>query len=127
MIGGPIWSSEIHDQEFVDSLLDRISSWKHLGTYKRIKETLSAVQQEMSIGNFPLSLEYDRVISEIKSESISRKQIFSAFKSLGYDLVQTYYKPGLYKTNAPHSVVYDIFKRWKMKKIEGTKKTLTDK
>lgn len=69
----------------------------------------------MSIGNYPLSIEFDRVISEIRGESISRMHIVSAFKSLNYSLVQTYYKPELYKTDAPHKVVYDIFKAWKQR------------
>jgi tRNA G26 N,N-dimethylase Trm1 len=93
----------------------RVEDWKHLGTYKRIKKTLDAIKGEMSIGNYPLSLEFDKVISELRTESISRMHIVSAFKSLGYSLVQTYYKPSLYKTNASHKVVYDIFKAWKQK------------
>lgn len=81
----------------------------------------------MSIGNYPLSFEYDRAVSEVKAESIPKKAIYSAFKSLGYDLVQCYYRPSLYKTNAPFTVVYDIFKAWKEKKLEGTGKSITDK
>lgn len=118
IIGGPIWSDHIHDEEFIDSLLVRIESWKHLGTYKRIKTTLTAIKQEMSIGNYPLSLDFDRLISEVKAESLSKKQIYSSFKSLGYDLAQTYYRPSLFKTNAPHQVVYDIFKSWKIQWAE---------
>jgi hypothetical protein len=30
-------------------------------------------------------------------------------------LVQSYYDPKLFKTNAPPEVVYDIFKAWKSK------------
>lgn len=127
MIAGPIWSGEIHDREFVNSLLESVKNWKHLKTHKRIKETLQAIQLEMTIGNYPLSYDFDRLIWEIKWESISRKAIFSAFKSLNYQLVQTYYKPQLYKTNASPRAVYDIFKAWKQKKIEGTKRSLTSK
>ena len=125
MIAGPIWSSDIHDPEFINSLLERTEDWKHLGTHKRIKETLQGIQKEIAIGNYPLSLEFDKVISEIKSESIPRKAILSAFKSLNYDLVQTYYKPSLYKTNAPHKVIYDIFKAWKLKNVEKNNRLIT--
>lgn len=127
MIAGPIWSEQIHDQEFVSGLLERIKSWEHLGTHKRIKTTLEAVNQEISIGNYPLSLDFDRLISEVKAESISRKAIYSAFKSINYDLVQTYYKPHLYKTNAPHTVVYDVFKAWKKKCSDINGKEITEK
>ena len=127
MIAGPIWSSDIHDADFVNSLLESLENWKYLGTLKRIKETLQAIQQELTIGNYPLNYDFDRIISEIKWQSISRKATFSAFKSLNYELVQTYYKPQLYKTNAPPSVVYDIFKSWKQKSLEGKDKKITDK
>lgn len=92
MIGGPIWNDEIHDKEFIESLLTRLESWEHLGTHKRIKSNLEAILQEMSLGNYPLSFEYEKIISEIKAESLSRKTIYSAFKSLNYDVVQSYYK-----------------------------------
>lgn len=81
----------------------------------------------MSIGNIPLNFEFDRVISEIKSESIPKRKIFSGFASLGYKLVQTYYNPMLYKTDAPHDVIYDIFKAWKKHKLEGKDRDIADK
>ena len=127
MIGGPIWNAEIHDIDFINSLLERAELWKHLTTHKRIVTTLSAIKQEMSIGNYPLNFEFDRVISSIKSQSMPKKSIFAAFKSLDYKLVQTYYNPLLYKTDAPHEVIYDIFKAWKQKKLEGTGLKITDK
>ena len=127
VIGGPIWTGEIHDIDFINSLSIRAKDWSHLGTHSRITKTLEAIKNEMSLGNYPLSMDYDRLISEIKAESISKKLIHSAFRSLGYGLVQTYYKPNLFKTNAPHKVVYDIFKAWKKKCFEGKNKELTDK
>jgi len=127
VIGGPIWTAEIHNAEFIDSLLTRLENWKQLGTHKRIKKTLEAIKQEMSIGNFPLSMDYDRLISELKASSIPKKMIHSAFKSLGYDLVQTYYKPNLFKTNAPHKAIYDIFKAWKIRGLKDSGKELTFK
>lgn len=126
-MGGPIWSDQIHDIDFIDALLTRVEDWKHLGTFKRIKTTLDAIKKEMSIGNYPLNLEFEKIASDIRSESISKQQIFSAFKSLNFDLVQSYYKPSLYKTNAPNIAIYDVFKAWKEKCCEGKDKEITDK
>lgn len=81
----------------------------------------------MSIGNYPLSYEFDKIISEIRSESIPRHNIVSAFRSLNYDLVQTYYKPTLYKTNVSNKQVYDIFKAWKKKIWDERGKGILDK
>jgi tRNA (guanine26-N2/guanine27-N2)-dimethyltransferase len=127
IIGGPIWTGEIHDSEFIEGLLTRIKSWEHLGTHKRIKKTIGAIKQEMSIGNIPLSYEFDKIISEIRSESIPRHNIVSAFRSLNYDLVQTYYKPTLYKTNVSNQQVYDVFKAWKKKLCDENNRGLLDK
>lgn len=40
--------------------------------------------------------------------------MLSAFHSLGYKAIQTYYDSNLWKTDASNEVVYDIFKAWKV-------------
>ncbi|CAI2364103.1 unnamed protein product [Moneuplotes crassus] len=126
VIGGPIWTGEIHDSEFIEFLLKRSDDWKHLATYERIKKTIKGIQKEMEIGNYPLSMNYNQICSRIRASSIAKKHIYAAFYSLGYNIVQTYYNPYLYKTDAPHKTVYDIFKAWKVKSLEGTKRSLLD-
>ena len=49
----------------------------------------------------------------MRTTNPTKKQIYSAFSSLGYKLCQTYYSGDLWKTDAPPEVVYDIFKKWK--------------
>ena len=39
-------------------------------------------------------------------------------ESLGYKVAPSYITAGLYKTNAPIPVVYDVIKAWKMKSSE---------
>ena len=61
----------------------------------------------------PLSYNFQDVASNLRATNPSKKQVYSAFSSLGYKLCQTYYSGDLWKTDAPPEVIYDIFKKWK--------------
>jgi tRNA (guanine26-N2/guanine27-N2)-dimethyltransferase len=56
--------------------------------------------------------------SEIWSHNLPKAKVISALSSLGYSIVQTYYNPELFKTDAPIPVVYDLMKLWKQKLFE---------
>jgi tRNA G26 N,N-dimethylase Trm1 len=78
------------------------------------------------MGNIPLSIDLFRVSSEVKSHNIPNKHMISALTSLGYSLVQTYYNPSLWKTDAPFAVLYDIMKIWKLDHLDGSQTLLTN-
>ena len=86
---------------------------ENLKTHKRIKGILNGILHELHLGNYPLSIDLMKIPSNIKVNNIPKKKIIAAFGSLGYSLVQTYYNPHFYKTNAPIPTVYQIFKKWK--------------
>ena len=54
----------------------------------------------------------------------SSKEIIAGFSSLEHKLVQTYYDPKLWKTDAKPETVYDIFKAFKIKLCEKEKTDL---
>jgi len=51
--------------------------------------------------------------SEIWSHNLPRTKIVAALASFGYSIVQTYYEPCLFKTDAPITLVYNIMKAYK--------------
>eukprot|EP00347_Sterkiella_histriomuscorum_P008091 403346405 len=134
-MGGPIWNQKIHDVNFAQRLLEvsRKNSDKKmpeeqkevkLGTSKRIEAILSAIIDEDVCGDQPLSFDFSQIASSLKSQNPKKNELFTAFKSLGYNLTQTYYEPKLYKTNAPPEVIYDIFKAFKTQDVKNDQQQL---
>ena len=68
---------------------------------------------ESELGHIPLNYDLANVCSHVKVECPKKKEIHTAFQSLGYKLAQTYYDPKLFKTDAPPEAIYDIFKSYK--------------
>ena len=50
-----------------------------------------------------------------KATTPNRKILYSGLESLGYKVAPSYISPGIYKTNASLSVIYDLIKSWKLK------------
>ena len=61
--------------------------------------------------------------SEIKSHNVPKIKLVSGLASLGYSIIQTYYEPCLFKTDAPIPIIYDLMKAWKKKLLENGDKT----
>ena len=64
-----------------------------------------------------MNWDFAQIASSLKCQNPTKNQLFTAFKSLDYEVTQTYYNPKLYKTNAPPDVVYDVFKAYVIKMI----------
>jgi hypothetical protein len=64
------------------------------------------------------------VCSNLKVITPSSKEIIAGFSSLEHKLVQTYYDPKLWKTDAKPETVYDIFRAYKIKQCEKEKTEL---
>ena len=59
------------------------------------------------------SYDYSKFSSDITLSSFKLGLFEGALESVGYKMVQSYYDPNLFKTNAPASVIYDILKQYK--------------
>lgn len=122
-IGGPIWHEPIHNLDFVKRMYDFVSSkdGKKFGTHDRIKGILGAILDESVCKEEALSFDFSQVCSNIKVVNPTQKEVQAGFASLGYKLVQTYYEPKLWKTDASPEIVYDIFKQFKKEFCEREK------
>lgn len=115
-MGGPIWTPPIHNTNFVQELLATVQQQETrdaFTTHKRLEAFLSSIVSESTLGQIPLNYDLANVCSHIKVETPRKNEMEHAFKSLGFNLTQTYYDPKLYKTDAPPETVYDIFKAFK--------------
>jgi tRNA (guanine26-N2/guanine27-N2)-dimethyltransferase len=114
-LGGPIWSEKIHQSDFVNRLYHKSKEEScALKTKGRISGTLGGIIDEEILADQPLNYSFVNVCSELKLINPTKEQIIAGFRSLNYMLCQTYYNSYLWKTNAPPSVIYEIFKQFKL-------------
>lgn len=111
-IGGPIWSNEIHSLPFVNGLLDsiQVDGCKSYKTYDRMIGTLTVITEELN--NQPLYLVLDHLCNIIHCTTPPQATFRSALLHAGYKVSSTHCNDIGFKTDAPHSVVWDILRCW---------------
>jgi tRNA (guanine26-N2/guanine27-N2)-dimethyltransferase len=91
-------------------------------THPRIEALLQSIISESVLEDVPLNYDLANVASHVKTPCPKKQEIYTAFKSLGHEITQTYYDPKLFKTTAPPEVIYDVFKAFKKKLSEKDEK-----
>ncbi|XP_063702750.1 tRNA (guanine(26)-N(2))-dimethyltransferase [Culicoides brevitarsis] len=118
-IGGPIWSDPIHDQEFLDKLIATVTSdhFSYLTNQKRIYGMLSVIKEELP--DVPLYYGIDKLCGILHLESIPAVKLKSALLHAGYRVSLSHCWKTSLKTDAPMSVIWDVFRCWaKIKPIK---------
>ncbi|XP_046441270.1 tRNA (guanine(26)-N(2))-dimethyltransferase-like [Daphnia pulex] len=107
--GGPLYSQPIHDLDFVQSLLTSLDNPElgELKTEKRIRGILSVISEELP--NYPLYLSLDATASLLKLSVPSLVMFRSAILNAGYCVSLSHCYPLSIKTDAPMSVIWDLF------------------
>ena len=112
---GPFWISDLHDEDWINSLLENLnkSEWGYLKYNSRIQNILKGILNELPLKDMIFNLDYSQFSRDVNL-SVFKIGIFEgAINSLGYKMVQSYYDPNLFKTDAPVKVIYDILKKYK--------------
>ncbi|XP_052897271.1 tRNA (guanine(26)-N(2))-dimethyltransferase-like [Anopheles moucheti] len=111
-MGGPIWSAPLHDEEFLEELLETVEQEdsKRLTTVRRIYGTLSVIREELH--DIPLYYALDRMCGILKLESIGMLTLRSALLHAGYRVSYSHASRTSIKTDAPISVLWDILRCW---------------
>lgn len=111
-MGGPIYSDKIHDPDFVESLLEFVSSEKGqaMGTHDRILGILSVVQEELH--DIPLYYTLDKLCCVVKLEMMPTLKMRSAILHEGFRVSLSHASKNSLKTDAPMSVLWDILRFW---------------
>merc|ERR1712168_127570 len=111
-IGGPLWSEPIHNLSFVDGLLASIQAdgRECYKTFDRMGGVLTVMSEELS--DQPLYLVLDHLCNIIHCGTPPQAAFRSALIHAGYKVSSTHANESGFKTNAPHSVVWDILRCW---------------
>ncbi|EPZ33947.1 tRNA (guanine(26)-N(2))-dimethyltransferase domain-containing protein [Rozella allomycis CSF55] len=114
-IGGPIYSADIHNQEFVVNLLDALkdeSSAQRFKTHKRMLGMVSVISEEL---NQPLYYDLSQLSSTIKVSTIPVMLFNSALLNEGYKVSSTHCSKTGFKTDAPMDLIWYVLKSWALK------------
>jgi tRNA (guanine26-N2/guanine27-N2)-dimethyltransferase len=107
---GPIWTGTLHDQTFVSSLLSYISSNTSLfSTHPRMIGMLTNVSQELNVCWY---YAFPSLCATLKLTPPKITLIRSAIVHAGYEVSPSHADPNGIKTNAPSSVIWDIFRSY---------------
>lgn len=110
-LGGPIWAEQIHDQDFTRKVLESVEQTpQRFKTSDRILGMLSMVTEELP--DCPLYHTMDHLSSVIHSSTPSLLQMRSALLHAGYRVSLSHACKNAVKTDAPHSVMWDIMRSW---------------
>jgi tRNA (guanine26-N2/guanine27-N2)-dimethyltransferase len=114
-MGGPIWSEPIHDQEIVDTLLDRVSHPTDktkmpfpASTHARMKAVLTVISEELK--DVPLYYTLPDLAATLRIHTPKYEQIRNALLNAGYRFSQAHHEATAVKTDAPPKVVWDIMR-----------------
>lgn len=108
-MGGPLWSAPMHDRPFLELLKKELAlpeTPNEFGTFKRIQGMVHMCSEELEV---PLFFCVDSISSILKMHMPRRNEILSAFANAGYQVSETHTNKCGVKTDAPSSVIWDIF------------------
>ncbi|XP_076309693.1 tRNA methyltransferase 1 isoform X2 [Tachypleus tridentatus] len=112
-VGGPIWAANLHDKDFVLTMLQKVQNEEHLyGTGKRMIGILSVILEELE--DCPLYYTLDRLCGVVHCTMPSMVQFRSAILNAGYQVSLSHTNRTSIKTNAPASILWDIIRTWTM-------------
>uniref|UniRef100_A0A224Z2D4 tRNA (guanine(26)-N(2))-dimethyltransferase n=1 Tax=Rhipicephalus zambeziensis TaxID=60191 RepID=A0A224Z2D4_9ACAR len=111
-IGGPVWINPLHDVNFVQRLIRRVTESPELyGTSKRMLGILHMLDEELEV---PLYFLLDRLASTVRVSTPSMLNFRSALLNAGHRVSLSHACKNSIKTDAPMDFVWDIIRTWKL-------------
>ncbi|CAK8533365.1 unnamed protein product [Lathyrus sativus] len=111
IMGGPIWSAPIHDQEWVSSIITDVNRMKsRYPAYEHISAILNTISEELP--DVPLFLSLHNLCATLKCTSPSAVIFRSAVINAGYRISRSHVCAIGLKSDAPMDVIWDIMRCW---------------
>jgi tRNA (guanine26-N2/guanine27-N2)-dimethyltransferase len=109
-IGGPTWGDKIHDDKFVEKMLQHVKENESCyGTHRRMEGMLSVIKEEIDA---PFYWTLARLCGTLHCNSIPILDLFSAILNAGYQVSASHAGKQSIKTDAPSNVMWDIMRAW---------------
>lgn len=110
-LAGPMWGGQLHEREFIDSILaiNSKASSEIYGTRERIKGMLTLAKNELDT---PFYFNLNQLLSFMKAPPMAIDDFAKAIGNLGYKVSLTHAKKNCVKTDAPWESVLQIACAW---------------
>lgn len=109
ILGGPIWTGALYDDEMLDSILKFIKERPgKFGTEKRIIAKVTVMKEELK--DVPLFTSLDSLCNTLRIQTPPRPAVIDAITKLGYRVSTFHDFPQALKTDLPFPMLWDIFK-----------------
>lgn len=108
-LGGPLWTERMHDSEFLNLLKQELAlpeTKEEFATFRRIQGMVHMCAEELGE---PLFYSRDEMARVLRTKVPGSKEIMSALANDGYKVSLSHTNKCGIKTNAPRSVVWDVF------------------
>eukprot|EP00049_Salpingoeca_infusionum_P023464 m.12244 g.12244 ORF g.12244 m.12244 type:complete len:653 (+) comp5814_c0_seq1:24-1982(+) len=110
-VGGPYWGDRLHDKAFITSALDQLKKERQFpfNTTERINGMLMMCREELET---PLYYTVASMSNTLHCTSPPHDMIKSAIVNAGYQVSATHCHKNGIKTDAPPSLLWDIFREF---------------
>ncbi|UXI15840.1 WD-repeat protein [Sarcoptes scabiei] len=110
-IGGPIWSSSIHDSNFVQKMQNELKTFQelsanHFRTFRRMEGLLQMIDEELQ--DCPLYYQLDRLCSLVRCTMPPIRLFRSILINGGYRVSYSHALKNSIKTDAPKEFIWSI-------------------
>lgn len=113
---GPFWIKPYCDRKFIKQMLENLDDRN-----ARLKGVLKYLEQEI---DSPWYFESNKIAKYLKTTTLNRKQILANLEKRGFLFSLTHCDVNGFKTNAPLSVIFEIFKNSDHCEVSSTVETL---
>lgn len=106
---GPIWNGPIHDVKFLELLKQELQlpdADQEFGTFRRMQGLVQMCIEELDV---PLFHSFTTIASALRLKLPRSKDIMSALVNAGHKVSQSHTNVYGLKTDAPNSVVWEVF------------------
>eukprot|EP00042_Codosiga_hollandica_P044559 m.442807 g.442807 ORF g.442807 m.442807 type:complete len:367 (+) comp56817_c0_seq45:1061-2161(+) len=111
IVGGPVWTDPIHDKDFAEKVCDAVrADSSTLKTANRILGQMAVIQEELHDVPFYYTLDHLSRVLHVSTPSML--QLRSAIIRHGYRVSTSHANANAIKTDAPHTVLWDIMRCW---------------
>lgn len=125
-VGGPFYSSPLHDKTFVQRMLELVRSpdGNKFGTKDRMLGMLTVISEELD--DIPFSYSLSHLTQTLHCANVPIATLTSALLHAGYRVSLTHTQANCLKTDAPPTALWDIMRCWvklhpiHAKRLEGT-------
>eukprot|EP00201_Polytomella_parva_P017700 CAMPEP_0175054124 /NCGR_PEP_ID=MMETSP0052_2-20121109/9323_1 /TAXON_ID=51329 ORGANISM="Polytomella parva, Strain SAG 63-3" /NCGR_SAMPLE_ID=MMETSP0052_2 /ASSEMBLY_ACC=CAM_ASM_000194 /LENGTH=534 /DNA_ID=CAMNT_0016318769 /DNA_START=180 /DNA_END=1781 /DNA_ORIENTATION=+ len=112
IMGGPIWSAPIHQQDFVRGLLADFEEDKGqcFAAYPKIRGLLTSALEELP--DVPLYYDLHDLCKTVHCQPPKKDVFRAALLNAGFRVSGSHAKPLAIKTDAPPAAIWDILRCW---------------